>query len=111
MPGHRVAAPPAYQRLAVAEGRYGSQHQLYQGWHHRPPPEFSPPPPPLSTGPPNSRHYGTGSSGRRPPSSKMSDDSAYSDGSSSMLTTEVTPQGQTVLRIDLNKPSMYCQDL
>ncbi|KAF1765670.1 hypothetical protein GCK72_005623 [Caenorhabditis remanei] len=112
MPGHmnRVAAPPAYQRLAVAEGRYGSQHQLYQGWHHRPPPEFSPPPPPPSV-PSNPRHYGTGSSGRRPPSSKMSDDSAYSDGSSSMLTTEVTPQGQTVLRIDLNKPSMYCQDL
>lgn len=112
MPGHmnRVAAPPAYQRLAVAEGRYGSQHQLYQGWHHRPPPEFSPPPPPPNA-PSNPRHYGTGSSGRRPPSSKMSDDSAYSDGSSSMLTTEVTPQGQTVLRIDLNKPSMYCQDL
>ncbi|PIC45565.1 hypothetical protein B9Z55_005542 [Caenorhabditis nigoni] len=111
MPGHRIAAPPAYQRLAVAEGRYGSQHQIYQGWHHRPPPEFSPPPPPPSA-PSIPRQYGTnGSSGRRPPSSKMSDDSAYSDGSSSMLTTEVTPQGQTVLRIDLNKPSMYCQDL
>uniref|UniRef100_A0A1I7UYT3 Latrophilin Cirl n=1 Tax=Caenorhabditis tropicalis TaxID=1561998 RepID=A0A1I7UYT3_9PELO len=109
IPG-RIAAPPAYQRLAIAEGRYGSQHHLYQGWHHRPPPEFSPPPPPPSV-PSNPRHYGTGSSGRRPPSSKMSDDSAYSDGSSSMLTTEVTPQGQTVLRIDLNKPSMYCQDL
>lgn len=112
MPGHmnRIAAPPAYQRLAVAEGRYGSQHQIYQGWHHRPPPEFSPPPPPPNA-PSIPRQYGTGSSGRRPPSSKMSDDSAYSDGSSSMLTTEVTPQGQTVLRIDLNKPSMYSQDL
>ncbi|CAI2341611.1 unnamed protein product [Caenorhabditis sp. 36 PRJEB53466] len=113
LPGqmNRIAAPPAYQRMAVAEGRYGSQHQLYQGWHHRPPPEFSPPPPPqVASSMP--RQYNTGSSGRRPPSSKMSDDSAYSDGgSSSMLTTEVTPQGQTVLRIDLNKPNMYCQDL
>uniref|UniRef100_A0A8R1I4T3 Latrophilin Cirl n=1 Tax=Caenorhabditis japonica TaxID=281687 RepID=A0A8R1I4T3_CAEJA len=111
-PGHmgRMAAPPAYQRL-MSDGRYVSQQQLYQGWHHRPPPEFSPPPPP-PVAPTNPRLYGTGSSGRRPPSSKMSDDSAYSDGgSSSMLTTEVTPQGQTVLRIDLNKPNMYCQDL
>ncbi|CAI5441240.1 unnamed protein product [Caenorhabditis angaria] len=115
-PGTRIAAPPAYQRLAafspeIAAARYAANH--YQ--HHRPPPEFSPPPPPAGIAPiPNNNNNGRnyGSAQRRPPSSKMSDDSAYSDGgSSSMLTTEVTPQGQTVLRIDLNKPNMYCQEL
>ncbi|CAD6198419.1 unnamed protein product [Caenorhabditis auriculariae] len=113
MPGNVQRAPPAYHRMPPTQfsqdGRYATN-----GWHHRPPPEFSPPPPPAQLQQQRTYASNTNSSARRPPSSKMSDDSAYSDGGSSLLTTEVTPQGQTVLRFDLRKsssPQMYCHEL
>ncbi|CAI4221029.1 unnamed protein product [Auanema sp. JU1783] len=119
---HHHQSPPNYRTQQRMDYRIygGTMHrdQLYgynttsvlssqPGQYHRPPPEFSPPPPPPQ-GVPRALYYAS----RRPPSSKMSDDSAYSEGGSSMLATEVTPTGATVLRMDLSKnPPVYCQDL
>lgn len=122
---HMGYAPPPYLRYGMIPPIDTLPSSVYGGsgvtrLHHPrlPPPQGMPPLPPSSSppslqssrvSPPSSTHRGVSSLPfRRPPSS---DDSAYSD-SSSMLQSEVTVDGSTVLRMNLGRnTSLIQQDL
>lgn len=123
---HMAYAPPPYLRYGMIppidtlpSTVYGGNGPVTRLHHPRlPPPQGMPPLPPSCSppslqssrvSPPSSALRGVSSLPfRRPPSS---DDSAYSD-SSSMLQSEVTVDGATVLRMNLGRnTSLIQQDL